>query len=469
MWDLKTIDVSKPLYLAIVDALERDVRAGVLRAGDILPTHRDLAKTVGVTISTVTRAYAEASKRNLIMAIVGKGTFVASDAGVRPSLVNAAGREKTLIEMGLVHPLFSEERHLEKVIGAVLARGNLHKYVVYSQPQGVPAHRQTGAEWVRRFGVEATKEGIVVTAGTQHALSCIFSALFEPGDRLAVECLTYPGMKSAARRSGLRLEAVDMDESGILPASLEALCHRHEIRGVCATGNMHNPTNWNMTDQRRKDIAAIIKKRNLLLVEDDIYGFLAPHSAPITALVRENGIYIAGLAKAFYSGLRTAFVAAPPSLCGKITQSVVDSIWMASPLCAEIACEAIRSGFADKVIERKKRELARRTVLFKEAMRGFSYHLAEPNMFAWLKLPKPWTSAAFEQAAREGGIRVMGSERFTVGHSVPPDYVRVSLSAARNIRQFGTGLDILVRVLRSEAPPAAGRRDRKSQTAAERQ
>lgn len=450
MWNLKTIDVSKPLYLAIADALERDIRAGILRAGDMLPTHRDLAKTVGVTISTVTRAYSEASKRNLIMAIVGKGTFVASDAGVLPSLVNTANREKTLIEMGLVHPLFSEDRHLEKVIAAVLMRGNLHKYVTYSQPQGVSAHRQVGAEWARRYGVEATKEGIVITAGTQHALCCIFSALFEPGDRIAVDCLTYPGMKSAARRSGLRLEAVDMDENGMIPASLEALCHRHEIRGISATGNVHNPTNWNMTDQRRKEIATIIKKRNLLLVEDDIYGFLAPRSNPLTALVPENGIYIAGLAKAFYSGLRTAFVAAPPPLCGKITQSVVDSIWMASPLCAEIACEAIRSGFADKVIERKKRELARRTILFKKTMRNFSYHLAEPNMFAWLRLPKPWTSAAFEQAAHEGGIRVVGSERFTVGHSAPPDYVRVSLSAAKDMKQFGAGLDILLRVLRQE-------------------
>lgn len=456
MWNLTMLDVTKPLYLAIADALESDINAGVLRAGDMLPTHRELARKVGVTISTVTRAYAEAAKRNLIMAIVGKGTFVASDAGVQPSLVNTTLEERPLIEMGLVHPLFSEERYLEYVLETVLKRGDVHACVTYSDPQGAARHRQTGVTWVRRFGVETTMESVIITAGTQHALDCIFSALFEPGERIAVDCLTYPGIKSAARRNGLRLEAVAMDEWGMKPASLEAVCRRHEVKGVCAAGNMHNPTNYTMTDERRRAIAAIIRKRNLLLVEDDIYGFLVPHPRPLQPLIPQNTIYIAGLAKAFYAGLRIAFVVAPPALCGKITQSVVDSMWQASPLCAEIACEAIHSNVADAVIARKVRELDRRIGFFREKMREFTFHLPERTMYAWLKLPEPWTSASFEQAAREGGIRVMGSELFTVGHMRPPDCVRVSLSAAKDMRTFAAGLEILLDVLRRSpgTPPA---------------
>ena len=49
MWNLKIIDTNKSLYIALADALERDIRAGVLQPGDRLPSHRDLAKSVGVT------------------------------------------------------------------------------------------------------------------------------------------------------------------------------------------------------------------------------------------------------------------------------------------------------------------------------------------------------------------------------------------------------------------------------------
>src|SRR5688572_25813482 len=78
-----------PLYRAIADALEADIRAGRLAAGDALPTQRDLAEQLGVNFTTVTRAYAEARGRGLISARVGSGTFVA--AAPAANVPNAAG------------------------------------------------------------------------------------------------------------------------------------------------------------------------------------------------------------------------------------------------------------------------------------------------------------------------------------------------------------------------------------------
>ncbi len=62
MWDLRIIDTDKSLYTALADAVERDVRAGILKAGEKLPAQRDLSKKVGVNVTTVTRAYKEAEK-----------------------------------------------------------------------------------------------------------------------------------------------------------------------------------------------------------------------------------------------------------------------------------------------------------------------------------------------------------------------------------------------------------------------
>ena len=54
MWNLKIIDTNKSLYIALADALERDIRTGVLQPGDRLPSHRELARSVGVTVTAVT-------------------------------------------------------------------------------------------------------------------------------------------------------------------------------------------------------------------------------------------------------------------------------------------------------------------------------------------------------------------------------------------------------------------------------
>ena len=76
MWAPDMAARSGPRYLAIVDALAGDIGSGTLPSGSRLPTHRDLADTLGVTVGTVSRAYAEAARRGLVSGEVGRGTFV---------------------------------------------------------------------------------------------------------------------------------------------------------------------------------------------------------------------------------------------------------------------------------------------------------------------------------------------------------------------------------------------------------
>src|SRR5689334_12218580 len=72
-----------PRYRAIADALAADIATGKLATGSRLPTHRDLAYKLHVTVGTVSRAYAEAERRGLIGGEIGRGTFVRArpDAG----------------------------------------------------------------------------------------------------------------------------------------------------------------------------------------------------------------------------------------------------------------------------------------------------------------------------------------------------------------------------------------------------
>lgn len=457
VWDLKVIDVNKSLYLSIADALERDIKAGVLKPGQKMPTHRELAKKVGVTLTTATRAYREAERRGLVTAVVGNGTFVTSDLGFNSSLINTEAHDSRLIEMGLVFPLYSVEPGLREVIDRVLAKSDLRDFMKYSPPQGLLRHRQAGARWVKRFGLNVGPDRVLVTAGAQLAINCIFSSAFEPEDRIAVDGLTYPGVKSAARRCGVRLEGVPLDEEGMIPRELEALCNRHRIKGVYTVACLQNPTNACMSETRRRELAEIVKKYDLLLIEDDLYGFLPEKTPPaLSALLPENSVYIAGLSKAFYAGLRVGFIVPPPGLFNSIAQGIIDLIWMAPPICAEIACEAIASGAADKVIRQRRREIGRRAALLHEKLAGFAYKYAEHSMYAWVSLPERWSSAAFELAARENGVNVVGADKFTVGSLPLPNCFRLSITGAASYKEFARGLGILAGILKGESGPVSG-------------
>jgi len=80
MWRPRIDRKSGPLYQSVAAAIARDVQTGKLKGGDRLPTHRDLADRLGVTVTTVTRGYAEAERRGLVRGEVGRGTYVCPPA-----------------------------------------------------------------------------------------------------------------------------------------------------------------------------------------------------------------------------------------------------------------------------------------------------------------------------------------------------------------------------------------------------
>ena len=107
IWEPAIAERGGPRYVAIADAIAQDVTSGVLPEGAKLPTHRDLAGRLGVTVGTVTRGYAEAERRGLTVGEVGRGTFVRTrldpeDFGWRDAALE--GKGKGVVDMSLACP-----------------------------------------------------------------------------------------------------------------------------------------------------------------------------------------------------------------------------------------------------------------------------------------------------------------------------------------------------------------------------
>src|SRR5215471_15803478 len=103
-WSPNLSQHSGPRYRAIADAMAADLQTGQLKPGDRLPTHRDLAYRLGVTVGTVTRAYAEAQRRGLLEGHVGRGSFLAGAPRQVAGLTLPGPEASGMIELSLAFP-----------------------------------------------------------------------------------------------------------------------------------------------------------------------------------------------------------------------------------------------------------------------------------------------------------------------------------------------------------------------------
>src|SRR5687767_15024338 len=166
-----------PRYVAIADAIARDLDAGVLQPGVRLPTHRELAQRLGVTVGTVTRAYAEANRRGLTSGEIGRGTYVRG----RERVSRTGGARKQEPSQWLDTTLATpwqptdgqEGRMLAATLSTLVREGDLDRLLLYDAELASAEQRAIAADWIETQGVSTRAERIVVTAGAQQALAVI--------------------------------------------------------------------------------------------------------------------------------------------------------------------------------------------------------------------------------------------------------------------------------------------------------
>ncbi|MGD9474658.1 MAG: PLP-dependent aminotransferase family protein [Eubacteriaceae bacterium] len=449
MWNPKIIDTDKVLYIAIADAIERDINLGILMPNEKMPPQRSLAKIIGVNLTTISRAYKEAEKRGLISGTIGKGTYVLQKENQELDLPEILDNDDEIVDLGLVGSIKVEGFDLSTMLKDIAEDDTFNALLDYVPSQGMLRHRKAAVKWIKQYGLEIASDQIVICAGAMHAISCCLMGIFEPGDKIAVDSLSFTGIKNVAQLSHVKLEPIAMDSEGMIPENLEEACKKYSIKGLYLMPNMQNPTATTMSAERKKVIADIIRRYSLILIEDDIYNFTSTKNPKaLSTLVPERGIFICGISKALFPGLRIALTVVPEQFMPKFIQAVTNTVWMAPPLSAELVARMIESGMAEEIVKKKREILARRIKLAKVILKDFSFHTSEYSMFLWLELPKGWSGTDFENMALMNKVRVISAAKFYVGSQLPPNSVRISLGSVKNDAQLVKGLNVLVRILK---------------------
>ena len=438
-----------PRYVQIADFIERALSDGRLKAGDRLPPQRRLASLLQVDLTTVTRAYDEAKRRNLLEGRGALGTYVAA-----PKIAFIE-----MLDLSMNMPPAPAGVDFGDLLKQGLAQVFMHTdsalLMSYHLGGGSKVARAAGAIWLAPMFGKVEPDHLAICPGAQAALAALILVLSLPGDVILTEPAVYPGLRAAAEMLGRRVVTVPADGDGMLPDKLERAWREHGAALAYLNPTLQNPTALTMPEARRRALAAVAERCGVRIIEDDPYWLLADGAPPPLAHFAPRQVYyIATLSKALAPGLRTAFVLLPDvQERQRFLLALRALAVMAAPLTTALATQWIHDGAAGRLLAGVREEACARQVQARQVLAGT---LAGPGagIHVWLPLPSYWTSRELATAARAEGLAVTASDVFVTGPQLP-NAIRISLGACRDRTRLAAALKILSQLL-ARKPQADG-------------
>lgn len=445
-------------YEAIANDLANAIVSGQYAPGEKLPPHRVMAKRLGVTAGTVSRAYASLERRALVLARIGDGTYVRNLD--REQAAAAHADAPTLIDLAHNIAISTDEHLALQQTLAELARpgrGASASLLEYQPEGGMAHHRAAGAHWLQRqFGMSGQAERVMVTLGAQHALAAVLRTVARAGDTILTESLSYSGMLELARSLRLQVIGLEMDHEGMLPDALDQAARTYGSKMVFCTPSLHNPATATMSLARRRAIATVLARHKMLLMEDVVHAAAMARPLPaISSMLPEQSFLLASLSKVMAPGLRVGYLEASATWLDKVAASIRADCWMVAPLMPEILTRWLESGQADQLVARQRQAIDERLQLAVRCLRGLEFRSTPDLPHLYLPVPEPWSMVDFTARLRQQGVLVRTMDHFSAGRGTPAAAVRVSLNAAPSLDALRQGLQTLAAVLHAGVDPAA--------------
>lgn len=446
-WKPDFSQAAGPLYKAIAEKLEHDIRSGLLTPGTRLPPQRELADFLDVNVSTISRAFKLCEQKGLICAAIGNGTFVAADAAANPFLIPEESASK-VIEMGAVYPETSVSEEIVAQMRKMLAEPDFGKLFQQGRPGGTIWQKETAAKLIKKAGYDTNPQHILLTSGAQNAIAAILAGLFQPGDRIGTDEITYPGLKTAANMLGIRLIPIQQKNGEISEAGLLFACKNENIKGLYLMPDYHNPTTHIMSLATRKMIATFAQKEQLIVIEDGINSLLSEKPLfPIASFAPEQVLYLSSLSKVASPGLRLAFIVVPEQYKQKISTALYNLNISVPPMMAELVSRMIVSGAMETIIARHRIQNRLRNAIVDRYLSGYQVRGKSECLFRWLILPEGLTGECFEEKAYHSGVRVYGAERFVVGNAKSTNAVRLAIAVPESIAELEAAVKTIREIL----------------------
>jgi len=330
----------------------------------------------------------------------------------QPGMISLAG--------GLPAPETFPQKIIEKLASLVIKKYNSLAFQ-YGQTEGLKPLREALVDFLAEKGIKTSFENIGIVSGSQQFLDLVAKVFINPGDYIAVEAPTYIGAVDAFSPYQPKFLEVKTDGEGIIPSDLEKELKQKKVKFLYLIPTFQNPTGRTMSEKRRKELAAVIQKFNLLTIEDDPYGSLryqGEAKKPLQVFAPHQVVYLSTFSKILSPGLRIGFYTGPKEVFRLINVAKQTADLHTNSFSQLIAAEYLLTGDFNRHLPNiiaiyKKRQQAMLNALDQYFPKNFAWTKPEGGMFIWLEGPKNFDSLkTYWQAVKNNVAYVPGQYFF---------------------------------------------------------
>jgi DNA-binding transcriptional MocR family regulator len=414
-------------YRTLADRIAADIAAGKLRGGEQLPTQRDFAFRHHIALSTASKVYLELARRGLTVGEVGRGSFIRA----MPTALSISEPRKELVDLEYNFPILpSQLSLLVPALENVIRSDAFGRSMLPVNVGGTKAAREAASSILANSKWQPDPDCILFTGSGRQAIAAALSASALVGERVGVEAMTYPVVKGIISRLGLIAVPIAMDDKGMRPDSITRAHHQAPLRAIYVQPSLQNPLGATMPNDRCAEVANVLRKHELVAVEDAVYSFLLGKRLPLAAHAPERTILIESLSKRISPGLTLGFVVAPPgSRLEAISTAIRLGAWTASGFALEFGHHWLQTNVVSELEEAKRRDAIKRQKIATHELNGLSLIRDERSYHLWLELPDRWRAETFVSAAARRGIAVTPAATFAVVPGHAPNAVRLALAS----------------------------------------
>ncbi|PFN28363.1 PLP-dependent aminotransferase family protein [Bacillus cereus] len=423
-----------PLYKQIETYIKERIVNGEWTIGTKLPSQRDLAHTFGVNRSTIVMAIDELVAKGYIKGNGRKGTIVVNN-NENTSIYAPPPNWQSYVETGLHYPNLPAIQEINqaefypkvirlrtgelapsllpekkmKVIMNKILKSNVT--LGYEEPKGNLYLRKKIADYLKEHGVYVSPDAVLIVSGAIQALQLISMGLLPKGASILLEKPSYLYSLNVFQSAGMRLIGMPMDESGLNASYIAKYKKQFNASILYTIPSFHNPTNFTMNENKRKEVMEICNEIGLPIIEDAVYQDLwidAPVSKPLKAYDK-NGIvlHIGSMSKVISPGLRIGWIVGSEPVIQRLADIKMQTDYGSSSISQQIAAEWFTNGLYEEHLQFVRSELKKRrdfmlSMLKKYCSEIATWHEPTGGFYIWLHVNVPISNRSlFDKALQE--------------------------------------------------------------------
>ncbi|WP_272700372.1 aminotransferase-like domain-containing protein [Desulfovibrio sp. Fe33] len=432
------------------------IDAGALGLGDKLPSLRGLSAKLGVSVSTVNQAYLELERQGVIEARARSGFFVRRTAKRLPRTETAPApmeRPRPVTRIGLIQTVLESVGAADRIaldviapspqrlplrelgrITAAMVRAEPERAMGYAPIPGDPQLIRQIAYRSMEFGIPVKPDEPIITAGCMEALYLSLRSVCRRGDTVLIQSPTYYCFLQLLETLGLRAIEVPSDpERGVLPDDLAHALKTFDIAACVLAPNFNNPDSSLTPDDAKREIVNMLAKRDIPLVEDDVYSdlhFGAKRPGTFKEFDTKGLVLLcSSFSKTIAPGFRVGWL-----LPGRFRQKTLEikattNVSSSAPAQMAIA-EYLRQGRMERHLKKLRSDLERQMDdmqlhLGRHFPAGTRVTHPEGGAVLWLELPKSVDSVELFFQARAVGVGIAPGAIFSTRDKFA-NYIRLS-------------------------------------------